>query len=94
LPKQLQDRCYGPYAIVKNLKVKLRLLQLARTLQFLDRGFAEYFQVAVLSFGKQHAQRLLQDARKTISKMQKRQSDPASADVGDLGLFCEQAART
>jgi hypothetical protein len=74
--------------------VKLRLLQLARTLQFLDRGFAEYFQVAVLSFGKQHAQRLLHDARKTISKMQKRQGDPASADVGDLGLFCEQIART
>jgi hypothetical protein len=73
--------------------VKLRLLQLARTLQFLDRGFAEYFQVAVLSFGKQHAQRL-HDARKTISKMHKTQSDPASADVGDLGLFCEQAART
>jgi hypothetical protein len=26
--------------------------------------------------------------------MQKRQSDPASADVGDLGLFCEQIATT
>ena len=26
--------------------------------------------------------------------MQKRQNDPASADVGDLGLFCEQIART
>jgi hypothetical protein len=72
----------------------LRLLQIARVIQFLDRGFAEYFQVAVLAFGKQHAQELLHDARKSIAKIQNRQNDPSSADVGDLGHFCEQCART
>ena len=93
IPKRLQDRCYGPYTTVKSRETKLRLLQIARTVQFLDRGFAEYFQVAVLSFGKQHAEHLLHDARKTISKMQNKQNDPNSADVGDLGHFCEQIAR-
>ncbi|EUC42962.1 hypothetical protein COCMIDRAFT_28472 [Bipolaris oryzae ATCC 44560] len=79
---------------VRNRRIKLRLLQIANVTKFLDRGFAEYFQVAVLSFGKQHAQQLLQDARKTIARMQNKQDDPDSADIGDLGHFCEQSAIT
>ncbi|XP_014557279.1 hypothetical protein COCVIDRAFT_97476 [Bipolaris victoriae FI3] len=94
VPRQLQDRCYAPYKTVRNRRIKLRLLQIADVTKFLDRGFAEYFQVAVLSFGKQHAQQLLQDARKTIAKMQNKQEDPDSADIGDLGHFCEQSAIT
>ncbi|KAF1838922.1 hypothetical protein BDW02DRAFT_626744 [Decorospora gaudefroyi] len=43
--------------------------------------------------GKQHAKELLHNARKTISKIQNLQNDPISADVGDLGHFCEQIAR-
>jgi hypothetical protein len=70
----------------------LRLLQIVSATQFLDRGFAEYFQVAVRSFGKKHAQQLLHDARKIIAKMQNKQDDPSSADIGDLGHFCEQSA--
>ena len=94
LPKQLQDRCYGAYATVKSRKIKSRLLQIARVTYFLDRGFAEYFHIAVLSFGKQYAEELLNDARKTISKIQNKQSNPTSADIGDLGHFCEQIAKT
>ncbi|EMD70053.1 hypothetical protein COCSADRAFT_132540 [Bipolaris sorokiniana ND90Pr] len=94
VPKQLQDRCYAPYKTVRNRKIKLRLLQIASVTKFLDRGFAEYFQVAVLSFGKHQAQQLLQDARKTIARMQNKQDDPDSADIGDLGHFCEQSAIT
>ncbi|EMD86328.1 hypothetical protein COCC4DRAFT_135016 [Bipolaris maydis ATCC 48331] len=94
VPRQLRDRCYAPYKTVRNRGIKMRLLQIAHVTKFLDRGFAEYFQVAVLSFGKQHAQKLLQDARKTIARMQNKQDDPDSADIGDLGHFCEQSAIT
>lgn len=79
---------------MKNQNVKSRLLQIAQVTQFLDRGFAEYFQVAVLCLGKGNVYKLLDDARKTIAKMQNRQEDPDSADIGDLGNFCEQMIST
>lgn len=64
---------------------------MALVTQFLDRCFAEYFQIAVLSLNKEYVDKLLDDARKTIAKMQNKQ-DHEAADVGDLGRFCEQSA--
>jgi hypothetical protein len=85
---------YGPYIAVNDRRVKVKLLQIAQLFQFLDRGFAEYFQSVVSSFGKDYAKELLLDARKTIGKMQNRQSDSAAVDLGDLGHFCEQVSQS
>ncbi|USP78940.1 hypothetical protein yc1106_06214 [Curvularia clavata] len=92
VPKQLQNRCFAPYDAVKDQKIRSRLLQIALITQFLDRCFANYFRAAVLPLAKEHVDKLLDDSRKTIAKMQNKQGDPESADIGDLGRFCEQSA--
>jgi hypothetical protein len=67
---------------------------MSQLFQFLDRRFAEYFQSVVPSFGEDYAKELLLDARKTIGKMQNRQFDSASVDLGELGHFCEQVSQS
>jgi len=76
----------------------VRLFQIAQRFQFLDRCFAEYFQVVVKSFNRGQVQRLLREARESIVSRQNRNpnrvSDPESIYLGDLGDFCEATALT
>lgn len=83
---------YIPYAVVRNRKIKGRLSGIAERFQFLDRGFAEYFQVVVLSYNQDHVRQLLDNVRKDIASRQNRnpdrENDSESIYLGDLGHFC------
>jgi hypothetical protein len=83
---------------VRNRKIKSRLFQIARRLQFLDRGFAEYFQVVVPSYDQDNVHQLLHNVRKNTASRQNRNprkdNDSESIYLGDLGHFCEEVSRT
>lgn len=89
---------YAPYAVVRNRKIKGRLFRIAEHFQFLDRGFAEYFQVVVPSYDQDHVRQLLDNVRKDIATRQNRNPDRQnvleSIYLGDLGHFCEEVSRT
>lgn len=89
---------YAPYAVVRNRKIKGRLFGIAERFQFLDRGFAEYFQVVVPSYNQDHVRQLLDNVRKDIASRQNRnpdrENDSESIYLGDLGHFCEEVSRT
>ena len=96
---QQPDTYRSPYAVVKNNRVKRKLLEIAERFQFLDRGFAEYFQEIVPSFDHDHVQKLLKDARKSIAMKQSQDTADTDADtsdsvvLGELSHFCEDVAR-
>lgn len=99
-PPQLLDSpgYYAPYAVVISHKIKTRLHHIAERFQYLDRGFAEYFQVVVASFDQDHVRQLLDNARKNVAKSQNHNSGRVggveSIYLGDLGHFCEEVLGT
>ncbi|KAK3207537.1 hypothetical protein GRF29_103g1324892 [Pseudopithomyces chartarum] len=96
-PLQQPDTYRSPYAVVKNSRVKRTLLEIAERFQFLDRGFAEYFQEIVPTFDHDHVRNLLKDARNSIAVKQSQDTSDAEASdtvvLGELGHFCEDVAR-
>lgn len=82
---------------VKSRAVKQRLIYLAGRFNFLDRGFAEYFQTVVPSFDQDYVRRNLNDIRQMIAKSQslntKRDDEPETIYLGDLGEFCEEVSQ-
>lgn len=82
---------------MKNSRVKRTLLEIAERFQFLDRGFAEYFQEIVPTFDHDHVRNLLKDARNSIAVKQSQDTSDAEASdtvvLGELGHFCEDVAR-
>ncbi|OOQ91749.1 hypothetical protein PEBR_09359 [Penicillium brasilianum] len=90
---------YEPYVEVKNRPVKQRLIYLSNRFNFLDRGFAEYFQTVVPSFDKTYVQQRLKDIRQDIAKGQTQNITPSGEDepetnyLGDLGEFCERVSQ-
>lgn len=89
---------YEPYVEVKSRSVKQRLIYLAGRFDFLDRGFAEYFQTVVPSFDQDYVQQRLNDIRQVIAKSQKTnlavENEPETIYLGDLGEFCEKVSQT
>lgn len=83
---------------VKSRAVKKRLIYLASRFNFLDRGFAEYFQSVVPSFDQGYVQERLRDIRQEIAKGQNsipsEDDEPETIYLGDLGEFCESVSRT
>lgn len=79
---------------VKSRAVKQRLIYLASRFQFLDRGFAEYFQTVVPSFDQDYVQQRLEEIRHEIARGQSSTptGDQESDNIylGDLGEFCER----
>lgn len=88
---------YEPYVEVKNRAIKQRLIYLASRFNFLDRGFAEYFQTVVPSFDQEYVQQRLSDIRQSIAKGQNSnmngEGEPETTYLGDLGEFCEKISR-
>jgi hypothetical protein len=81
---------------VKSRAVKQRLIYLASRFQFLDRGFAEYFQTVVPSFDRDYVRQRLEEIRHEIARGQSPTptGDEESANIylGDLGEFCERVS--
>ncbi|KAI0099707.1 hypothetical protein GGR51DRAFT_564749 [Nemania sp. FL0031] len=76
---------FAPCAVVKDPKLRIRLVEIASYIEYLDRGFAEYFQAAGYSDDREAVHKLLRHARQTVQR--RKPSD--SFYTGDLGKFCE-----
>lgn len=85
---------YAPYVSVKDRKVKAHLCHIAKLFQYIDRGFAQYFQTVVSRLPQSTVEGYLESARDKIKKRQApsqyhRHLD-SSVILGDLGNFCER----
>ena len=82
---------------VKSRAAKQHLIYLAGRFNFLDRGFAEYFQTVVPSFDQDYVQQRLNDIRQMITKSQNLNTsgddEPETIYLGDLGEFCEEVSQ-
>ncbi|KAJ5160162.1 uncharacterized protein N7482_007166 [Penicillium canariense] len=89
---------YKPYTKVINRNIKKHLLYIADRFNFLDCGFAEYFQSVVPSFDRDYVEQRLTHIREDITKRQSPNpasvENPETAYLGDLGAFCEALSKT
>lgn len=85
---------YAPYACVKNRSIRAHFCHVAKLFQYLDHGFAEYFQVAVSRLPRPAVESYLQSARRKVAKQQARGQHEgrleSTLNLGDLGNFCEK----
>jgi len=79
---------------VKGRNLRSDLCHIAELLQYIDNGFAEYFQVVVLQLPLLTVERYLESARNKVEKKQaqsKHERRPDSPlNLGDLGNFCQK----
>ncbi|KAI1347038.1 hypothetical protein F5Y01DRAFT_319115 [Xylaria sp. FL0043] len=76
---------FRQYVVVRDRKLRVRLIRIAGYLEYLDRGFAEYFQAAGYSDDRAAVRKLLDHARQTIQS----EKPSSSSYTGELGKFCE-----
>ncbi|KAI0452094.1 hypothetical protein F5B21DRAFT_484625 [Xylaria acuta] len=80
----------APYAVVRDPRLRVRLTGIAGYIEYLDRGFAEYFQVAGCSDDREAVGKLLKYARQYVQERK-----PSSCSyTGELGKFCESVFAT
>ncbi|KAF7198650.1 hypothetical protein HII31_00389 [Pseudocercospora fuligena] len=90
---------YQSYASVKSSRVRHILRKIAELLRFLDRGFAEYYQLGASTFDHELIGDQLSTIKDSIRMRQQSQSKvrpQAATDsvwLGDLGHFCEEIAK-
>ncbi|KAI8953789.1 hypothetical protein F4801DRAFT_84656 [Xylaria longipes] len=81
---------FGPYAVVTDPRLRVRLTGIAGYIEYLDRGFAEYFQIVGHSDDREAVGKLLRHARQYIQERK-----PSSCSyTGELGKFCESVFAT
>ncbi|KAI1123140.1 hypothetical protein F5Y10DRAFT_286424 [Nemania abortiva] len=86
----LNSTRFIPYASIKDLRLRVRLMKVADYIEYLDRGFAEYFQAVGGSANLEATEILLQRARQSV-----RQRKPSDClYIGELGEFCESLLKT
>lgn len=90
---------YAPYATIANRKGRARLAKIAKRFQFLDQGFAEYFQRHDRPSSRREYLIRRVDAAK-VALLKRQQLSQASTHtnthhlhVGDLGNFCERVVK-
>ncbi|KAI1428999.1 hypothetical protein F5Y12DRAFT_587293 [Xylaria sp. FL1777] len=81
---------FHPYVGIKDRKVRVQLTKIAADIEYLDRGFAEYFQTAGYSDDRKAVSKLLDHARESVQRRK-----PSSCSyTGELGKFCESVLAT
>ena len=83
--------CYAPYAFVRDRNIKAHLCHIAKLFQYIDSGFAEYFQVVISRLPRHTVEEHLESAHSKVAKRQARSQPQGRTDsslhLGDLGNF-------
>ncbi|KAI5926200.1 hypothetical protein F4810DRAFT_655922 [Camillea tinctor] len=81
---------YRPHVTIKNARLRLKIVQMGKRFELVDRGFAESFQAVGRGADPAVLSKLLGDARASaISR-----HAPGCSYIGDLGEFCETVLGT
>jgi hypothetical protein len=85
---------YAPYVSVSDRNIKADLCNIAKLFQYIDNGFAEYFQAVISRLPRDTVEGHLQSARSRIEKKRAlsdhRDQPDLVLDLGDLGNYCEK----
>jgi hypothetical protein len=93
---------FTPYVPIRDRNIKAQLCRIAELFQFIDNGFAQYFQAVVSRLPHDAVEGYLDSARDEVENKQaldrnqalgqhKDQSD-AVRNLGDLGNFCQKVS--
>lgn len=93
---------FAPYVPIRDRNIKAQLCRIAELFQFIDNGFAEYFQAVVSRLPRDTVESYLESARDRVENKQvcdrkqaldqhKDYSDSVR-NLGDLGNFCEKVS--
>lgn len=81
------------YPALRSPRFKTEFASIARNFQLLDEQFAFYFKsIVLLKLARDDLDRLLDDARATVRKVQHELDEHQELVLGDIGQFCEDIA--
>jgi len=93
---------FAPYVPIRDRNIKAQLCRIAELFQFIDNGFAEYFQAVVSRLPRDTVEGYLDSARDQVENKQARDKKQALGqhkdhsdsvrNLGDLGNLCEKVS--